>query len=111
MGALTSLDLDQIHAIAVNSPAVRDEMVSAAHSIYREIYETAPRTYKHAYSYRDHFRIWTTRNSVQDGYRVYLIAERFQWRFIEFGWREWRDEKPHQGLYIMTNALLKHRIG
>lgn len=108
---LTSLDEDLIRMIGTNSPVVRDMMTDIGNGIYRTIYETAPRTIKHAYSYRDHFRIWTTRNNGRDGYRTYVIAERFQWRFIEFGWREWRDEKPHTGHYTMTNALLKQRIG
>lgn len=106
-GRITDLDVNQIKLMAVNSPAVLEMMHHVGHDIYEEIYRTAPRTVKHAYSYRDHFRIWETRKSAKEGYRVYVVAERFQWQFIEFGWNEWRDEKPHDGLFIMTNALLK----
>lgn len=108
--AHVDLDLNQIELLALNSPVVRDMMTGIGYEIYGEIYETAPRTYKHGYSYRDHFRIWTTRTDPREGYRVYVIAERFQWRFIEFGWAEWRDNVFHKGLYTMTKALMKQAV-
>jgi hypothetical protein len=109
--AHVDLNLELIESLGNNSPIVRDWMTEIGYEIYQEIYETAPRTIKHGYSYRDHFRIWTTRNDLKEGYRVYVIAERFQWQFIEFGWTEWRDNIRHKGLYIMTKALMKQRIG
>lgn len=110
-GRITVLHTNLIRSLGTNSPVTLEMMHHVGHDIYEEIYRTAPRTYKHAYSYRDHFRIWETRKSAGEGYRVYVVAERFQWRFIEFGWKEWRDEKPRGGLFIMTNALLKQRKG
>lgn len=109
-GRITELDTNQLRLLALNSPIVNTMMVDVGNEIYREIYRTAPKTYKHAYSYRDHFRVFNTRTSKQQGYRVLVIAERFQWQFIEFGWREWRDEKPHDGHNTMTNALLKQEV-
>jgi len=107
---LTYLDLKLIRSQGLNSFVVRDWMGVIAQDIYAEIYVTAPRTVRHGYSYRDHFRLWTTRTSLDEGYKTYVIAERFQWRWIEFGWTEWRDEIKHAGQYTMTKALMKQRI-
>lgn len=107
---ITSLDMSAINRIGVNSQPVLFEMVDVAREIHAEIYETAPRTTKHAYSYRDHFRIDYTRTSLDEGYKVFVIAERFQWRFIEYGWKEWRDDIEHKGHLTMTKALLKQEI-
>lgn len=111
MGDLIYLNIPELEYMARNSPVVLAQGVIYAEGIYQIIYNTAPHTIKHPYAYRDHFRIEHIQYPMTEGHVVYLIAERFQWRFIEYGWTEWRDEIKHRGLYVMTNALKAYAYG
>lgn len=105
------LDVEACKDIAQNSPRVLQMQRSAAEGISELIYQTAPHTTKHAYSYRDNFRIENRLFPRREGHVTYLIAERFQWRWIEYGWTNWRSRVKHPGKYVMTNALKAYATG
>lgn len=105
------IDTDLCKHIARNSPKVKEMERLAAEGIYRIIYATAPHTTDHPWNYRDNFRIEHRHFPLREGHVTYLIAERFQWRWIEYGWTEWRNERKFPGKYVMTNALKAYAFG
>ncbi len=105
------IDVEALKHIARNSPKVKVLEKVYAEGINRLIYQTAPHTKKHNWSYRDHFRIEQRLFPLREGHVTYIIAERFQWRWIEYGWTEWRTKKKFPGKYIMTNALKAYATG
>lgn len=105
MASITHLDIEACKNIARNSPVLLDMELRAAEGIEEIIYQTAPRTTPHKYAYRDNFRIENRLFPHREGHITYVIAERFQWRWIEYGWTEWRNEKKFRGKHTMFNAL------
>jgi hypothetical protein len=108
MANTVTLDLVELHRIAVSSKKTKYLQEIAAQGIYRIIKATAPEARPYGLNYKPNFRITSTHDYDTAGWTTYLIAERFQWKWIEFGWTEWRDNVKHPGLYIMTNALLAY---
>lgn len=111
MAELLYLDTVELEYMGRNSKKVAELGNIYAEGIYRIIYDTAPHTTHHAYAYRDHFRIEQRLFPMTEGYVTYLIAERFQWRWIEYGWTEWHSRKKFPGKYVMSNALRAYGYG
>lgn len=105
------IDIEACKNMARNSPVVLEMELVAAEGIHRTIYQTAPHTSKHKWAYRDNFRIEHRLFPRREGHVTYIIAERFQWRWIEYGWTEWHTRKKYPGKYIMTNALKAYAFG
>jgi hypothetical protein len=108
---ITFIDVELCKHIARNSPKVKAMGKVYAEGINRLIYQTAPHTTHHPWAYRDNFRIEQRQFPLKEGHVTYIIAERFQWRWIEYGWTEWRTRKKYPGKYIMTNALKAYGYG
>lgn len=102
---ITYLDVEACKHLARNSPRLKVMERIAAEGILRIIYETAPHTTPHAYAYRENFRIEQRLFPLKQGHVTYIIAERFQWRWIEYGWTEWHSNKKFPGRHVMSNAL------
>lgn len=112
MADLVWLDVELCKHIARNSPKVKQMERIAAEGIYALIYETAPHAEpSYPLNYRDNFRIEHRHFPTTQGHATYLIAERFQWRWIEYGWTEWRDNIKHPGKYVMSKALRAYGYG
>jgi hypothetical protein len=109
---IESIDLEKLKDIGRNSPKVLAMELISADGIYRNIYNTAPHAEPSSdYNYRDNFRIENRLFPMTQGHVTYIIAERFQWRWIEYGWTQWRDHTKYPGKYIMTNALRAYAFG
>lgn len=102
---ITSIDFEKCKHIARNSKRLLAMERKAADGIYKNIYATAPHTTPHEYAYRDNFRIEHRLFPYREGYVTYLIAERFQWRWIEYGYTQWQTKKKYRGKHIMRRAL------
>lgn len=105
------IDYEKCKSIGRNSLRLKRMERVYAEGIYNIIYDTAPHTTDHRWAYRDNFRIEQRLFPMTEGHVTYLIAERFQWRWIEYGWTEWRTNKKFPGKYVMTNALRAYGWG
>lgn len=111
MANITYIDVNLCKHIARNSPKVKTMQRIAAEAIFRNIYATAPHTTHHNWAYRDNFRIEERQFPLKEGHVTYIIAERFQWRWIEYGWTNWRTRVKYPGKHIMSNALKAYGYG
>lgn len=107
---ITSINMPVLEYMAHTSEVVAELGQIYAEGIKRIIYQTAPHTTHHKWAYRDNMRIETA-YSAGTGWITYLVAERFQWRWIEYGWTEWKTKRKFPGKQIMGNALKAYAYG